>query len=177
MKIKNAGREWFLLSDDVNRSLCVNDLRRALRSLHSKDYKQLIDSIVGKDCLTNDTSCEDRRLVVIDVVANIGDVTSQQLLMTHVLSREPPVNEELRRVFIHCAALTRPEEVCTYCLYIVQYCDIGTQTPSTPCRALWLIFLNITCSLWSSCSFSTVWCVQSHPTWHFCPLSRQSVFS
>lgn len=99
-----------LCLDDLNRSLCINTLRELLHSLNPDDYKQLVDGILGISCQGND-SCEDRRLVIIDVVARIGDEMSQRLLIKHVLSQEEPENEELRRVFIHCAALKHPEKV------------------------------------------------------------------
>ena len=92
--------------------MCVNDFRRLLASLHENDYKVLVNRILGNRCQGNDTSCEDRRLVVIDILARAGDVTSQDLLMKHVMSKSPAVDEELRRVFMHCAALEQPAEVC-----------------------------------------------------------------
>ncbi|KAK7496780.1 hypothetical protein BaRGS_00011989, partial [Batillaria attramentaria] len=95
-------------ADDVNRSLCINDLRNILRHLPRKEYKQFVGRIFSNGCQDNDTTCKDRYLILIDIVARIGDVTSQELVLTHILTKTPPVSEELRRVFIHCVALERP---------------------------------------------------------------------
>ena len=82
-----------------------------MSNLHTEDYVKFVNGILGNRCHGNDTVCEDKRLVLIDVVARLADVTSQGLLMTHILSREPVVSEELRRVFMHCVAMERPTEV------------------------------------------------------------------
>nr|KAG5706489.1 hypothetical protein BaRGS_032882 [Batillaria attramentaria] len=95
-------------ADDVNRSLCINDLRNILRHLPRKEYKQFVGRIFSNGCQDNDTTCKDRYLILIDIVARIGDVTSQELVLAHILTKKPPVSEELRRVFIHCVALERP---------------------------------------------------------------------
>ncbi|KAK7496755.1 hypothetical protein BaRGS_00011964, partial [Batillaria attramentaria] len=94
--------------DDLNRSLCVNDLRDILHKLHAEEYRQFVGSLLDNDCQGNDTFCRDRRLILIDVIAGLGDATSQELLMTYVLSKRPAVDEELRRVFLHCVAMERP---------------------------------------------------------------------
>ena len=101
----------FPTADSENRSMCINDLRNILSNLHTEDYVRFVNDILGNRCHGNDTVCEDKRLVVIDVVARLGDVTSQDLLMTHVLFREPTISEELRRVFMHCVAMEQPTEV------------------------------------------------------------------
>lgn len=44
-------------------------------------------------------------------MARIGDNISQDLLLEHVLKRQPIINEELRRVLMHCAALEQPTKV------------------------------------------------------------------
>jgi hypothetical protein len=48
---------------------------------------------------------------MIDIVTRLGDMTSQELVVTHVLSKRPWSDEELRRVFIHCTAMKNPSEV------------------------------------------------------------------
>ncbi|XP_070206105.1 uncharacterized protein [Littorina saxatilis] len=100
----------FPQKDNEKRSVCVNDLRYILGRLHSDDFTQFVSDILAKRCPSNDALCEDKRLVLIDVVTRLGDVTSQELIVTHVLSSEPPVDEELRRVFVHCAAMEHPAE-------------------------------------------------------------------
>ncbi|XP_076452271.1 uncharacterized protein LOC143287914 [Babylonia areolata] len=102
--------DQFPEKDSENRSMCVNDLRSILQTLHKDDYVQFVSGHLGRRCPSNDTSCEDRRFVLIDVVAQMGDVTSQELLVTHVLNKEPAVDEELRRVFIHCVTIKNPTE-------------------------------------------------------------------
>ena len=100
-----------LVSDSENRSICINELRNIVSNLHTEDYVRFSDDILGTRCDVNDTLCEDRRLVVIDVISRLGDETSQELLIRHVLSKETAVGEELRRVFVHCVAMEKPTEV------------------------------------------------------------------
>lgn len=100
------------LADDINRSICIDCLRDLLQQLHHEDYTHFVDNILKKQCRRKDTACQDNRLVIIDIVSRIADPASQELVQKHVLSRVLPVNEELRRVFIHCAAMKHPTEVC-----------------------------------------------------------------
>ena len=100
-----------LTADSENRSICINELRNILSNLHTEDYVRFSDDILGTRCDVNGTLCEDKRLVLIDIIARMGDETSQDLLLRHVLSKEAAVGEELRRVFIHCVAMENPTEV------------------------------------------------------------------
>lgn len=102
------------LADDINRSICIDCLRDLLQQLHHEDYTHFVDNILKKQCRRKDTACQDNRLVIIDIVSRIADPASQELVQKHVLSRVLPVNEELRRVFIHCAAMKHPTEVCVW---------------------------------------------------------------
>nr|KAG5686568.1 hypothetical protein BaRGS_027225 [Batillaria attramentaria] len=47
---------------------------------------------------------------------HLGNVVSQELLLKHVLTRQPPVDEDLRRLFIHCVALEHPAETAAVML-------------------------------------------------------------
>ena len=89
----------------------MNILRHLLSRLEPLDYEEYVARALDKNCSQKLPSCEEDRLIVLDIVARMGDVNSQRLLVTHVLSRDTPVDEELRRVFIHCAALEQPTEV------------------------------------------------------------------
>ncbi|KAL8573312.1 hypothetical protein ACOMHN_032774 [Nucella lapillus] len=120
----------FPQQDSEKRSICINELRGIMRSLHKGDYITFVNRHLGSRCPNNETICEDRRLVLIDVVARLGDVTSQELLMTHVLTKEPAVNEELRRVFIHSVALERPTEAFIHCLEKLCFGPHGEHTGS-----------------------------------------------
>lgn len=103
--------------------MCVNELRDILQKLHSNEYSQVVHDILGNHCQDYDMVCKDRRLIFIDIVTRIGDVTSQSLLLQHVLSRQPPVNEELRRIFIHCAALENPIPVSYFSvIFSTKFC-------------------------------------------------------
>lgn len=102
--------ETYPEKDHENRSICVNEFRDLLTHMHKDDYVKFVNASLAARCQWNDTVCEDRRLVLIDVVARLGDVTSQDLLISHVLTRDPPVGEELRRVFLHCVAMIDPTE-------------------------------------------------------------------
>ena len=100
-----------MVPDSENRSACVNELRSYLRDMKSQDYMGYVSKIFGNSCEDTDKECEDDRLILLDIVTRLGDSTSQELVVTHVLSKRPLVDEELRRVFIHCAAMEHPTEV------------------------------------------------------------------
>nr|KAG5704404.1 hypothetical protein BaRGS_031110 [Batillaria attramentaria] len=96
LKIEEDADEWTYSAkehdhlDNLNRSLCVNDLRNVLENLHTEDYRNLVDDILGSNCSSSDTHCEDKRLILIDVVSRMGDKTSQDLIISHVLSKSQP---------------------------------------------------------------------------------------
>lgn len=100
-----------MVSDSENRTECVNQLRGFLKDLNIPEYKTYVSKLLGKTCDSNNTVCEDDRLILLDIVTRLGDVTSQNLVVTYVLTKRPLVDEELRRVFIHSAALEHPTKV------------------------------------------------------------------
>ena len=100
-----------LFSDNENRTNCVNKLRGLLSGLQADHYSTYVSKVLAQNCSQEDTVCEDDRHIMLDIVARMGDVLSQDLLVQHVLSRRPPSHEDLRRVFIHCAALKSPSQV------------------------------------------------------------------
>ncbi|XP_070204336.1 uncharacterized protein [Littorina saxatilis] len=104
-----------------NRTACVNDLRKLLSRLYAAEYEKYAVHMLSRNCSEKQQVCQEDRWIVVDVVAGMGDVISQRLIVTHVLKgRTSPSEEDLRRVFVHCAALEHPtvefvRAVETYC--------------------------------------------------------------
>ena len=88
--------------------------------MKSQDYKTYVSKIFSKVCDDSNKVCEDDRLVLLDIVTRLGDNTSQELVVTYMLSKRPLVDEELRRVFIHCAALEHPTDVGIHSAHTAQ---------------------------------------------------------
>lgn len=112
---QNITQAWncihkFSNKEHENRSVCVNQLRDHLRDLNRQEYREYAEKELSTVCDVKDAECEDDRLILIDIVSRMGDVTSQELVVKYVLSKRPWVDEELRRVFIHCTALEHPVE-------------------------------------------------------------------
>ncbi|KAK7460766.1 hypothetical protein BaRGS_00038813, partial [Batillaria attramentaria] len=136
--------------DSVNRSECINELRRLMLKLHEDDYRHFVEHAFGNS-YCYDTDCEDQRLILIDVVARIGNVVSQELLLKHVLTRQPPVDEDLRRLFIHCVALEHPAEKFVRAVEEVCFGENGqhhgstsmTRTQSRACLAVGSLVKNL----------------------------------
>ncbi|XP_041349358.1 uncharacterized protein LOC121368685 [Gigantopelta aegis] len=95
---------------NVKRLSCVQNLRLILQSLHEADYHNHVEFILNRTCDSQDIKCLNIRLVYIDLVARAGDVTSQEIILKDVLDIPEPVEDELRRVFIHCIVIMRPTE-------------------------------------------------------------------
>lgn len=95
----------------MNRSECLVELRSAITKLNLADYESFVDTILTTRCPSNDTLCEDKRLVVIDIVGTIGNHLSQDLLLRHVVNKPIPNEEELQKLFLHCVSVKNPTNV------------------------------------------------------------------
>ena len=95
----------------MNRSKCLIDLRTFVTKLNLADYESFVDNILTVRCPFNDTFCEDKRLVIIDIVGTKGTPLSQELLLRHVVNKSFPVEEELQKLFLHCVSLKNPTKV------------------------------------------------------------------
>ena len=95
----------------MNRSRCVEELRSFVTKLNPAEYKTFVDSILTVCCPFNDTLCENKRLVIIDIVAGRGNPLSQDLLLHHVVDKRKPNEGELQRLFSHCVGLQHPTKV------------------------------------------------------------------
>ncbi|KAK7113965.1 hypothetical protein V1264_000110 [Littorina saxatilis] len=127
---QNITRAWECvhsnpIKDSENRTECVNQLRGFLKDLNIPEYKAYVSKLLGKTCDSNNTVCEDDRLILLDIVTRLGDVTSQNLVVTYVLTKRPLVDEELRRVFIHSAALEHPTKRFVAAVATVCFGDKG----------------------------------------------------
>ena len=95
----------------MNRSRCVEELRSFVTKLNPTEYKTFVDSILTVRCPFNDTLCENKRLVIIDIVSGRGNPLSQDLLLHHVVDKRKPNEAELQRLFSHCVGLQHPTKV------------------------------------------------------------------
>nr|KAG5700343.1 hypothetical protein BaRGS_029595 [Batillaria attramentaria] len=59
--------------DDANRTVCSNELRLVLKKLNTEDYQRFAESFLSKRCSVQSSECEDERLVILDLVARMGD--------------------------------------------------------------------------------------------------------
>ncbi|KAK7493719.1 hypothetical protein BaRGS_00015048 [Batillaria attramentaria] len=94
----------------MNRSKCVTELQVTLRKLKPDDYRRFVGKILAQHCRPQDAFCVDKRLTVLHVAGIIGGKVSQELLIQHVLSRHPPVDDELQSLFSHCVTIESPTQ-------------------------------------------------------------------
>ena len=100
-----------MVLDNLNRSKCVENLRAVVTKLGPSDYERFVDNILGTRCNSTDTFCQNRRLVIIDIVGGYGNALSQDLLVRHVLVTSGIDEEEVQRVLVHCVTLQQPSRV------------------------------------------------------------------
>ena len=99
---------------NANRSACVHNLRLTLETMNELDYRLHVETILNRTCGPQDSRCLNIRRIYIDLVARAGDVTSQKIILKNVLRVQEPVEDEIRRVFIHCIVIDKPTQVPHY---------------------------------------------------------------
>ena len=100
-------------SDERNRTECVNELRKLLKSVHEDDLFQLASKVLTRKCGVNDTVCKDERNLFIDLVSGHGSHGAQLLILDLIVLQPNVTEEDLRRFLFHCIPLKTPHPVGT----------------------------------------------------------------
>ena len=100
-----------IFSDERNRTECVNELRKLLKSVHEDDLFQLASKVLTRKCGVNDTVCKDERNLFIDLVSGHGSHGAQLLILDLIVLQPNVTEEDLRRFLFHCIPLKTPHPV------------------------------------------------------------------